>query len=469
MTVARPARRSPVFLVAWAAAVLAAASAFHLLIARAAVEGQRDRLLRGKAGEATLLLRHLARTAVLPLLADDAPALAALVRKTPSEEGYLYAVVVDRDGVVRAHTDAENIGRRYVLPAGAKGLAQEGAVGRFSYVLSSGVKVLHLTMPIEIRNRVVGAVHAGFSLDVLGRGAEAAAAALRRSLLALWAVAAAGIAVLAAAFFIGSASAERAGSRNAPGGEPVYRVKDLQPSPAAVERGDKPPDGAGSSPEGFSVLKKALSLVGYPAERSANGERRESAPSPRIARNQATVLFAGVRDFHGYADDRIAEEMLADLPRYFAIAEETVAAHGGRIDRVVGDSIAAVFGGGAFLPDHTMRAVRAALAMQKAFRETGEGESSLLRHVGIGISSGVVLVCETPAPSRPGTITIGESFKSADSLSMLAGPGEIVIGREVYQFLGYAVSVEPLPPRETLNRTGSWENFRLQDSLRRGA
>jgi hypothetical protein len=64
---------------------------------------------------------------------------------------------------------------------------------------------------------------------------------------------------------------------------------------------------------------------------------------------------------------------------------------------------------------------------------------------------------------------MGESFKSAENLAMIAGPGEIVIGREIYQYLGSAVSVDPLPPREFLDRTGSWENFRLQDGVRRRA
>jgi len=43
----------------------------------------------------------------------------------------------------------------------------------------------------------------------------------------------------------------------------------------------------------------------------------------------------------------------------------------------------------------------------------------------------------------------------------MAGPEEIIISKDVYQTIENLVSIEPLPPRETMQRTESWENFRL--------
>jgi hypothetical protein len=43
----------------------------------------------------------------------------------------------------------------------------------------------------------------------------------------------------------------------------------------------------------------------------------------------------------------------------------------------------------------------------------------------------------------------------------LAGPGEIVLSKDAYLLIENLVSIEPLPPKEMMARTGSWESFRV--------
>lgn len=442
-----------------AAAVLAGVTAAHFAAAHYALDAQARLARRAESRRAVLLVRHLGQAAALPLLSDDAPALAALVRRIPAEDGYLSAAVVDRDGVVRAHTDPENVGRRYAPPAGTSpGPGKEGAEAGI-YVRASGERVLYATAPVEVRGRTVGSVHAWFSASSAASGP--AADALRRAFAVSWAAAAGGVGIAAAA---GLLLRRRGAPASAPTGAAVFRLKDLP------RRGTAPADGgaAGGASIAGSVVRKALSLA-RAQDAPADGVGGGPPGGRRLARGQATILSASVRPHRGSGGEGAAEELLADLPRYLETAGRVVEAHGGRIDRVAGEAFAAVFGGGDFLPDHTMRAVEAAFAMQKAFRDAGGDDASLWRRVGIGIASGVVLVCDAPGGSRSAAITIGDCFRAAGALSVLAGPGEIVIGREVYESLGGAVSVEPLPPRETLDRTGSWENFRLQDDFRKGA
>jgi len=62
---------------------------------------------------------------------------------------------------------------------------------------------------------------------------------------------------------------------------------------------------------------------------------------------------------------------------------------------------------------------------------------------------------------------IGESFKVASSLYALAGPGEIVISKDVYKSIENCVVVDPLPPREMTQRTEAWESFRLRNIVER--
>ena len=438
----------PTYLLALGVAVLmATAVAFHFtgeaILRRMEASFLRERIQAGRH-----LLDHLAQGAVLPLLGEDDAVLGGLVRKPPEGGAFLSASVVDDHNVIRAHTDPARVGDRFSLPVPFTDLGSEGGIALLSYPLRSGGSALHFSRPLALRDKVVGSAHIVFSREAIARDAKAAAALFHRSLIGLGGIAAVGIACLTLLYAFGRISSARVTAALGWGseeGDTAYRLRSIVSAPA---------DGGTIPPE----------RVPDPAEKPA------PSPEPRVVRNQATVLVSNIRGFRKYADSRQPEEILEGLNSYFRIAERIVTSHGGQVSNYSGDTVVAVFGGSEFLPDHTRLAVQAALAMQTALREEGgEGGNPLLRQVAIGIGSGVVLSCEVAASHRAGPVMIGESFKSADALAMRAGPGEIVIGREVYQNLGRAVSVDPLPPREILDRTGSWENFRLQDDVRRGA
>ncbi len=82
--------------------------------------------------------------------------------------------------------------------------------------------------------------------------------------------------------------------------------------------------------------------------------------------------------------------------------------------------------------------------------------------IGIGISSGIVISAHMGARSREECAFLGESFKLAYSLNVMAGPGEILISKDVYRKIQGKVSVRPVPPREIMERTEPWEIFRFQ-------
>ena len=188
----------------------------------------------------------------------------------------------------------------------------------------------------------------------------------------------------------------------------------------------------------------------------------EDDQPPAIARNQVTVLFAGIKGFKAYANVKAPEEVLKDLNEYLSIAANCISEYGGYLDKFVGDAVIGVFGNLPLQKDHSERAVRAAMAMQQAFEKGTQNGNALLSLVGIGISSGVVLSGPIGSRGNEGMAFIGESFKVAYLLNVMAGPGEVVLSKDVYQLIEPFVSAEPLPPREMMHRTESWENFRLQ-------
>jgi len=466
----RPITAKPLFFIAMGAVVLAVFSLAFTFAGKAIIDRQKEAIFLEKIRAGRLLVAHLSESAVFPLLGEDVATLSRLVRRPPDGGNILFIAITDGGNVIRAHTDLSRIGEILRLPPSAKDQGTEDGVAWFSYPLPSAGQAIDLSRPLVIRNKAVGSVHVAFAREALDREAEVAAGHLRRFLMGLGALTAAAILglVILSAFGL-STSWRFVNPRRAEGDEegPAYRVMAIRDGPGG-DRTEAPSGEEAHSPP-RSVLRKALSIVGYPAEPAKGAAEPETPPAPRVARNQATVLVSNIREFRTYADSHRPEEILEGLNSYFEIAEGVIVAHGGRVGNFSGDTVVAVFGGTTFLPDHTSRAVRAALSLQMALREEGEGSRPLLKQVAIGISSGVILSCEVGASHGTGPVMIGESFKSAEALATMAGPGEIVIGREIYQYLGSTVSVDPLPPREILDRTGSWENFRLQDGVKRRA
>ncbi|HEY5461424.1 MAG TPA: adenylate/guanylate cyclase domain-containing protein [Deferrimonas sp.] len=218
-----------------------------------------------------------------------------------------------------------------------------------------------------------------------------------------------------------------------------------------VARMAKESGGGAGSRDAMAGLQSALPLA------SANGE----GVDPGTARNPITVLYASVKGFRSYADETLPDDLMRNLKEIFSIASRSVLGYGGYIEKYQGESLTGVFGAPADLADHTRRAVRAAVSIQKALQEAASIGNELLRKVSIGISTGVVLSGLVPSGETSSHFYVGEIFEEAESLNQAAREGEIVISRDVYQSVQNLVAVEPLPPLGAGEGRGSWEAFRL--------
>lgn len=106
-------------------------------------------------------------------------------------------------------------------------------------------------------------------------------------------------------------------------------------------------------------------------------------------RRIVTVLFADMAGSTALGEDLDPEEMRRILARYYAIARESVAEHGGTVEKFIGDAVMAVFGLPTAHGDDPDRAVAAALAMREHIRADTLLQGRIA--VRFGISTGEVV------------------------------------------------------------------------------
>lgn len=400
-----------------------------------AMKRNKETLYVEKVKEGKILLNFFANNAGVSLLGDDILSLNTLIKETKNTDGFLYAMIVDNRNIIKAHTDPSKVGVAFKEFEHAEPASQMEDTAQVAYLLPSGAQVLNLSRAIMYADKIIGSVHLGLSVDSVNKVIKQTTLPLVREVIFLTLLML--VLALGASFFIhlrfnrplSKLILARQEGRE---GEPLHEELPMQ------EISDRPTE----------------------------PQKTEEEPSA-ITRNQVTVLFAGIKGFKAYANAKAPEEVLKDLNEYLSIAGKYISEYGGYLDKFVGDAVIGVFGNLPLQTDHSERAVRSAMAMQRAFQKASQNGNQLLSLVGIGISSGVVLSGPIGTRASEGIAFIGESFKVAYLLNVMAGPGEVVLSKDVYQLIEPFVSAEPLPPRELMQRTESWENFRLQDILDR--
>ena len=157
-----------------------------------------------------------------------------------------------------------------------------------------------------------------------------------------------------------------------------------------------------------------------------------------------TVLFADVRGFTTYSEKVSPEKLVAILNRYLAAMADAVLAHEGTIDKFMGDAIMAWFNAPIEQKDHTLRAVKAALAMRDSvealYKELPE-EAHLAFGAGIHFGDAVLGLIGTE--KRLEYTAIGDSVNTAKRIQENSAKNQILLTREAYNRVQKQVVVEP--------------------------
>ena len=157
---------------------------------------------------------------------------------------------------------------------------------------------------------------------------------------------------------------------------------------------------------------------------------------------RVTVLFSDIRNFTRFSAQTSGQTLVAQLNEYFTAMVECVFAHGGTLDKFIGDALMAVWGNATSAgPQEDARAAaRCAIAMRVALAALNErwlAEGRPVLDIGIALHGGDVVVGNIGSPNKMEFTVIGDAVNAAWRLQERSKehPGEILVGESVARLL----------------------------------
>ena len=162
-------------------------------------------------------------------------------------------------------------------------------------------------------------------------------------------------------------------------------------------------------------------------------------------RAEITAIFADIRGFTSFSEKQSPEKLVAILNRYLAAMAEAVLSQEGTIDKFMGDAIMAWFNAPIPQADHTLRAVKAALAMRASvenlYTELPPEERLFF---GAGIHTGEAVLGLIGTEKRLEYTAISDSVNTAKRIQENSANNQILISREAYERVKKQVEVRPV-------------------------
>jgi PAS domain S-box-containing protein len=175
-----------------------------------------------------------------------------------------------------------------------------------------------------------------------------------------------------------------------------------------------------------------------------------------------TILFADIRGFTSYSENRSPAELVAVLNRYLAAGADAVLAQEGTVDKFLGDAVMAWFNAPLPQADHTLRAVRAALAIKSAI-EALHAELPPEAHLsfGMGIHYGEAVLGWIGTEKRLEYTAIGDSVNTAKRIQENSARNQILMTREAYERVKDQVEANPCAPLHVKGKSEAVEAYEL--------
>ena len=180
------------------------------------------------------------------------------------------------------------------------------------------------------------------------------------------------------------------------------------------------PPGRSPSPQAYTPSHLAEKILS--SKSALEGERK-----------QVTVLFVDVSGFTALAERLDPEDVHQLMDRAFEMMLAEVHRYEGTVNQFLGDGLMALFGAPVAHEDHPIRALHAALGIQRALAAYRDGlrrDRGLDFQIRLGLNTGAVVVGRIGDNLRMDYTAVGDTTNLAARLLALAGPGQILVGEE---------------------------------------
>ena len=162
------------------------------------------------------------------------------------------------------------------------------------------------------------------------------------------------------------------------------------------------------------------------AQKVVSGQRISLVPMKK----NLTIMFTDIKEFTTWSSDKESQEVHDFLNEYLESMADILFAHGGTVDKFMGDGILAFFGDPVELPNHAEQAIKSAMAMQRkiaALREEWKPRVGIDLKVRMGINTGKVIVGDLGTKRRIEYTVIGSAVNMAQRMEGSATPGGILV------------------------------------------
>jgi adenylate cyclase len=181
------------------------------------------------------------------------------------------------------------------------------------------------------------------------------------------------------------------------------------------------------------------------AELTKNPEKLKLGGETR----ELTILFSDIRGFTTHSEEIAPDSMVEMLNEYFSSMTGSIFAHGGMLDKFIGDAIMALYGAPLDLPDHPIKGCLSALSMLSNLKQLNrkwarEGKAPF--RAGIGLTTGMVKVGNFGSRERFNYTVIGPDVNLASRLEALSKSYgvDIIISDSTYQRVRQRMLCRPL-------------------------
>jgi class 3 adenylate cyclase/tetratricopeptide (TPR) repeat protein len=185
-----------------------------------------------------------------------------------------------------------------------------------------------------------------------------------------------------------------------------------------------------------------------------------SLPAQEV-RKTVSIVFSDLKGSTAMGEKLDSEAVREVMSRYFDEMRFALEAHGGTIEKYIGDAIMAVFGLPTLHEDDALRAVRAAAEMRDRLAALN---AELMDRWGVtvgnrtGVNTGEVVAGDPTTGQR---LVTGDTVNTAARLEQAAPTNEVLLGETTYRLVRHAVEVEEVEPLELKGKAERVPAYRL--------